>query len=178
MRLKLTAIHTNLISTLWLLFTLVGLFGCQSSDRLTGVAAGAAGRYIVTAYIVSNDTLYSVRKGSAGYMPGINKIGVDNFTIALDVTGADQLTMRTDYWRNGLRSTESKAVVVKLTNSDYQFSLLKTNASSDYEGRVGRFTGFFYERSEGGLLIPLTTSSGNHNPSTSQEVVIVAQSAK
>lgn len=142
------------------------------------MAAGAAGRYIVTAYIVSDDTLYSVRKGSAGYTPGINKIGVTNFTVALDVTDADQLTIQTDYWRNGLRSTVSKEVSVKLTNSDYQFYLLKTNASSAYEGRVGRFSGFFYERSEGGLLIPLVGSPGTPNPSSSKEVVIVAQSAK
>ncbi|WP_179830257.1 hypothetical protein [Spirosoma fluviale] len=86
--------------------------------------------------------------------------------------------MRTDYWRNGLRSTITKEVAVKLTNSDYQFSHLKTNASSAYKGRVGRFTGFFYERVEGGVLIPLAGSSGNPTPSSPQEVVIVAQSAK
>ncbi|GAB2558806.1 hypothetical protein [Spirosoma aerophilum] len=175
---KLTALHANPIRTLFLLFSLTVLLGCQSSDRLTGVAAGAAGRYIVTAYIVSCDTLFSLRPGSAGYTPGINKIGVNNFTIAMEVLGADQLTMRTDYWRNGLRSTITKEVAVKLTNSDYQFFPLKINASPTYEGRVGRFSGFFYERAEDGLLIPFDGSTGTFSPSCSQEVVIVAQSAK
>jgi len=142
------------------------------------VAAGASGRYIVTAYIVSGDTLFSLLPGSTGYKPGINMIDVTNFTITMDVIGSDQLTVRTDYWRSGLRSTVSKDVVVRLTNYDYQLSLLQPNASSGYEGSVGRFTGFFYERTVGGLLIPLSGSPTSSNPSSSQDVVIVAQPAK
>lgn len=158
-----------------LLVVLAGLSGCQPDDKLTGVAAGAAGRYVITAYIVSGDTLFSLLPGSAGYKPGINKIGVDNFTVAIEATGSDQLTIKTDYWRKGLRSTVSKEVFVRLTNSDYQFSLLKNAASSDYEGSVGRFTGFFYERIASGLSIPLADSPINPNPSSSQDIVIIAQ---
>lgn len=172
---KLNRIYFNSISKLFLLSALIGLLSCQLDDRLTGVANGASGRYIVTTYIVSGDTLFSLLPNSTGYKPGINKIGVDNFTIAMDVIGSDQLSVITDYWRNGVRSTLSKKVVVRLTNYDYQFSLLKTNVPSVCEGRVGRFTGFFYERAIGGVLIPLAGSSANPNPSFLPDVVIVAQ---
>lgn len=176
-RLKRNRIHFNTISRLFLLVALISLLSCQSDDKFTGVAAGASGRYVVTAYIVSGDTLFSIRPGSTGYTPGINKIGVANFTIAIDVTGSDQLTIRTDYWRNGVRSSSSKEVLVRLTGYEYQFSLLETNASLTYEGSVGRFSGLFSERTAGGLLIPLAGFPNNPNPS-SQDVVILAQPAK
>ncbi|GAB4027997.1 hypothetical protein [Spirosoma koreense] len=171
-------IRINPFGSLFLLLGSVGLLSCQANDQLTGVAAGASGRYIVTAYVVSEDTLFSLVRGSTGYKPGINKIGVDNFTVAMDVIGSDQLSVRTDYWRNGLQSTFSKEVFVSLTNYDYQFSLLKANGSSGYEGRVGRFTGFFYERTVGGLVIPLAGSSTIPKPSSPPDVVIVAQPAE
>lgn len=170
--------YVNSTSKLFLLLALVGLLSCQPDDQFTGVAAGASGRYIVTAYIVSGDTLFSLLPGSTGYKPGVNKIGVDNFTIEMNVKDSDQLTVRTDYWRNGLRSTFSKEVIVRLTNYDYQFSLLKTNPSSVYEGRVGRFSGFFYEQAEGGVAIPIAGSPTNPNPLSPQDVVIVAQRAR
>lgn len=168
-------IAANSISRLLFFVALAGFLSCQSDDKLTGVAAGAVGRYVVTAYIASGDTLFSVLPGPAGYRPGINKIGVTNFTITLEATGSDQLTIKTDYWRKGSRFTLSKEVFVRLTNADYQFSLLKNRASSDYEGSVGRFTGFFYERTTGGIAIPLADSPINPNPSPLQDVVIIAQ---
>lgn len=170
---KRSRIHVDTIRGLFLLFALIGFLSCQSDDKLTGVAAGASGRYIVTAYIVSGDTLFSVRPGSTG----INKIGVANFTITIDVTGSDQLTVRTDYWRNGVRFTSRKEVLVRLTDYEYRFSLLKTNASLTYEGSVGRFSGLFYERTAGGPLIPLAGFPTNPNPS-SQDVVILARPTK
>lgn len=173
-RLSVNEINFKLL----LLFVFVGLLSCEPDDRLTGVAAGASGWYLVTAYIVSGDTLFSSLPSSTGFKPGVNKIGVDNLTIAIEAVGSDQLSIKTFYWRNGLRSTFSKEVAVKLTNYDYQFSPLKTFSPSLYEGRVGRFTKFFYERTVGGgLLIPLTGSSTNPNLPSSQEVVIVAQPA-
>ncbi|GAB4012363.1 hypothetical protein GCM10028808_28260 [Spirosoma migulaei] len=164
------------INQLLLLFAFIGLLGCEPDDKFTGVAAGARGRYVVTAYIVSGDTLFSLLPGSTGYKPGINKIGITNFTIAIDVIEPDQLSIKTVYWRKGLQSTFSKKVVVRLTNYNYQFSLIETNPPSAYEGSVGRFSGFFYERTlGGGLLIPLADSLTNSSQSPSQDVVIIAQ---
>lgn len=168
-----------LISRLLLLLVFTGLLNCQPDDKLTGVAAGAAGRYVVTAYIVSGDTLFSVLPGATGYKPGINRVGVNNFTIEIDVVEPDQLTVRTSFWRNGVRSASSKEVSVRLTNYDYQFSLVKPNTSSVYEGSVGRFTGFFYERTTGsGLAIPLADSLVTPNQPTSQDVIVIAQPAR
>ena len=169
----------NSINKLLPLFALFGLLSCEPDDKFTSVAAGAKGLYLVTTYIVSGDTLFALVPGSTGYTSKINRIGVDNFTIAIDVIGSDQLTVRTDYWRNGVRSTFSKEVAVRLTNYDYQFSLVKTNAASAYEGSVGRFSGFFYERTVGGgVLIPLADSITKPNPSSPPDVIIIAQPAR
>jgi hypothetical protein len=127
---------------------------------------------------MSGDTLFSSSPTSTGFKSEINRIGVDNFTIAVDVTESDQLIIKTSYWRNGLRSTFSKEVAVRLTNYDYQFSPIKTVAPSSYEGRVGRFSKFFYERTVGGgIVIPLAGSSTTSNQSASQDVVIIAHPA-
>ncbi|MBD2755606.1 hypothetical protein IC230_22070 [Spirosoma sp. BT704] len=158
-------------------FAFVGLLSCQPDERLTGVSAGASGWYLVTAYVVSGDTLFSLVSGSTDFKPGINKIGVDNFTTAIEAIESDQSVIKTSYRRNGRQSTFSKEVFVKLTNYDYQFSL-KTSPPTIYEGRVGQFTGFFSERTVGGgVLIPLADSSTSPNQSSSQDVVIIAQSA-
>ncbi|WP_293684487.1 MULTISPECIES: hypothetical protein [unclassified Spirosoma] len=157
------------------LFALVGLMACQPDDKLTGVAAGAAGRYIVTAYIDGGDTLFSLVPGSTGYKPGINKLDISNFTVELTITDSDQLALTTAYWRNGIQSTVSKAVRVQLGNSDYRFSLSDTSTIPFYEGRVSRFSGLFYERMVGGgFRIPLAGSSPP-SPSPSQDIIIIAQ---
>lgn len=169
--------NLTFINKLLLLFAFVGLLSCQPDERLTGVSAGASGLYLVTAYIVAGDTLFSSLPGPTGFKPGINKIGVNNFTISIEAVESDQSIIKTAYWRNGRQSTSSKEVFVRLTNYDYQFSL-KTATSSGYEGRLGRFTKFFYERIVGGgVLIPPADSLVNANPPSSQDVVIIAQSA-
>ncbi|MBD2702935.1 hypothetical protein IC229_19975 [Spirosoma sp. BT702] len=161
-----------------LLCNLVGFLSCQPDNKFTGVSAGAVGRYIVTAYMESGDTLFSLLPGSTGYKPGINKIGVSNFTVELTATGLDQLAMKTTYWRNNIQSTFSKEVSVQLTNNDYKFSLPETNTTTFYEGRVGRFSGLFYERVvDGGFYIPPLGSSIPPTP-PSQDIVIIAQPAK
>ncbi|WP_332368739.1 hypothetical protein [Spirosoma telluris] len=129
----------------------------------------------MTEYIDSGDTLFSLLPGSTGYKPGINKIGISNFTVELTVTESDQLAMKTTYWQNGIQSTFSKKVRVRLTNFDYQFSLLETNPVTFYEGGVGRFSGVFYEYIVGkGFRIPPLGSSLQPTPS-SQDIIIVAQ---
>lgn len=164
----------SISSSLLLMCIIAGLFSCEPDEQFNGVAAGTKGQYVVTAYIVAGDTLFSTQ--SLSYKPDINKIGVDNFMIAIDTRAADQAVLITSFRRNGIRSSFSKDVIVKMTNSDYQFSLVGKNSSSTYEGYVGRFTRFFYERIAGGsLLIPLAGSSAAINPSSSQEVVIIAQ---
>lgn len=166
----------GIVNFLLLMFIIAGLFSCEPDDRLTGVAAGAKGQYVVTAYIVAGDTLFSVQPGYLGSKPEINKIGVDNFTIAIDTRAADQSVLITSFRRNGARSSFSKDVSVKLTNYSYQFSLVENTNNSAYDGHVGRFNRFFYERTAGeSLLIPLANSSAAINASSSQEVVIIAQ---
>ncbi|WP_240543617.1 hypothetical protein [Spirosoma foliorum] len=146
----------NSISKLLVLFTIAGLVSCEPDEKLTGVAAGASGLYVVTSYIVSGDTLFSLIPGSSGYLPGVNKLGVSNFIIEINATDSDRSMLKTSYRQNGSQSTTSKEVLVRLTNYDYQFDLVKTNTTSAYEGSVGRFTKFFYERTVGG---------GSSNPS-------------
>lgn len=154
---------------------LVGMLSCRPDDQFTGVSAGAAGRYIVTAYIDSGDTLFSLQPGSAGYKPGINKLGVSSFTVELAIAGANQLTMKTVYWRKGVQSTFGKEVNVQLTNTDYQFTLPETNSGTFYEGRVGRFTGLFYEHIVGGGFRILPSGDSLSPSSSSPDVVIIAQ---
>ncbi|NEU70067.1 hypothetical protein GK091_24535 [Spirosoma agri] len=138
-----------------------------------GVAAGAAGRYIVTAYIDAGDTLFSLQPGSTGYKLGINKIDIRNFTVELTARDSDQLAMKITYWQNGIQSIFNKQVSVQLTNSVYQFSLSKNTTVTAYDGSVGRFSGFFYERTIGGeFRIP---GSGASATSTSNDIIIVAQ---
>lgn len=163
----------GIISNVLLMGTIAGLFSCEP-DQFSGVAAGTKGQYIVTAYIVAGDTLFSAQSLSS--KPEINRIGVDNFAIAIEARAADQAVLITSFRRNGIRSSFSKDVNVKLTNSDYQFSLVENTNNSVYDGHVGRFNRFFYERTAGGsLLIPLANSSAGINPSSSLEVVIIAQ---
>lgn len=167
------------MNKLLLFFTFISLLSCQPDEGPTGVAAGGSGRYVVWAYIVSGDTLFRLpNDGYPGYSlkDGINKIGVDNFSVVVDNTG-DQVIISTSYWRNGLRSTFSKEAIVSQTDYQFQFAPINTYTPSVYEGRVGRFTRDFYERTigRGALVIPVSNSPTDSSQSSSQEVVILAR---
>jgi hypothetical protein len=165
---------------LLLFFSLIGLLSCSQPDQIITPGGPVSGRYLVWAYIVSGDTLFRLHNdgypGPVSLKPAINKIGIDNFNIVVDDKG-DQVIISTSYWRNGLRSTFSKEATVDQTDYQYQLSPIKTYSPSVYEGRVGRFTRDFYERTigQGALVIPVTDLSITPSPSSSQEVIILAR---
>jgi hypothetical protein len=165
---------------LLLCFPLIGLLSCSKPDQIVTSGGQISGRYNVWAYIVSGDTLFRLHNdgygGPASLKPAINKIGIDNFNILVENIGG-QVIVSTSYWRNGLRSTFSKEATVNHTDYQYQLSPIKTFSPSAYEGRVGRFTRDFYERTigQGALVIPVMDSSTTPSPSSSQEVIILAR---
>ena len=166
------------MNKLILLFAFISLCGCQPDNQPVAVATGALGRYLVTAYIVSGDTLFSSRPTSTGFMPGINKIGVDNFNIVINQIGSsDQVSVSTSYWKNGLRSTFTKEAVVSLADYQYQLSPIKEYTPSSYEATVERDKKVFYERTvgRGALLIPVANAPINATQPPSQEIIVVAQ---
>jgi hypothetical protein len=137
-----------------------------------------SGRYLVTQYVVSGDTLFSmVSNGNGGLKVGTNKIGVDNFNIVVETGSLNEVRVSTSYWRNGLRSTFTKEVTVSQTNYQYHLSPIKEYTPSVYEANIERNRKIIYERTvgKGALVIPIMDSPTTPTQSTTQEVIIVAR---
>ena len=168
------------MNKLLLVFTFVSLLSCQSDNQPIGPATGATGRYVVTTYIVSGDTLFTLLPSYVGLttkLP-INKIGVDNFNIVVEqVPSTERVIVYTSYWRNGLRSTFSKEATVSQTDYQYVLSPIKEFTPSLYEGMVERNRKTFTEHTvgRGALVIPLIDNPSSPGQASPQDVVIVAK---
>ena len=147
-------------------------------NTFTPSSTNPLGRYLVTAYIVEGDTLFSTRRTSGGYMPGINKVDINNFAIVLG-KGKDQYsTLTYSYYHNrsGAQPTFVSNVVVSVL-SDYYYRFTPQNASSltSYEYKLQRVNLQLYQRTVGGgIFIPLAGSSAPLDQMTNKEVIIVA----
>ena len=144
----------------------IGLVSCQGNDQPSDVAARASGKYIVQAYVVNGDTLYSPK--------GINKIDVRDFYVQVDRKEPDSVRVGVFYTKNGFNPTIAlRDVGVSETNGTFQLTA-KTDPLSAYEGRIEGNT--FYERSVGSaIMVWLTDSPTVPTSSIVKGVVISAQ---
>ena len=137
------------------------------------------GSYMVTSYVVNGDTLYAELQTTNG-RKAINKLGVSGFLILIERDSPNQVGITTWYFRNGLKYTFSKEVIVERTDYKYLLTPVKEKgyAPSVYESWVGRPDGDFYERTvgTGSLFIPLIDSPTAPAPSSPPTVVITAKS--
>lgn len=154
------------MNKLLLFLSFIGLVSCQSNDQPSDVAARASGKFIVQAYVVNGDTLYTSK--------GINKIGVSDFYIQVDRKVPDSVRVGIFYTKNGFNPTIAiRDVGVSETNGTFQLTT-KTDPLSAYEGRIEGNT--FFERTVGSaILVWLADSPTVPSSSIVKGVVITAQ---
>ncbi|MBO0953019.1 hypothetical protein [Fibrella forsythiae] len=134
-------------------------------------------RYIVTAYIVGGDTLYSRTPTPGNYRPGINKLDINNFALLIEETGKDQYTLTYSYYHNktALVPRFTRAVSARALDYLYEFTLATASGPTVYESTMRRSSRVFYEKIKGGgIAIPLAGASGPLDQLTDKEVIIVA----
>ena len=151
---------------LLLFLSFIGLVSFQPKDQPSDVAARAAGKYIVQAYVVNGDTLYTSK--------GINKIGVSDFYVIVDRKGPDSVRVGCFYTKSGfVPASALRDVGVSETNGKFQLTT-RTDPLSAYEGRIEGNT--FYERSVGSaILVWLTDTPTVPSSSIVKGVIISAE---